>query len=440
MSERWARTVLSTYRWTGAAAYPVVGRFLAWRATRGMEDIGRRKERYGRSAIARPGGPLIWVHAVNDRETVAVTALVGRILALGINIVLTTGTVSSARVARERLGDRVIHQYVPLDMRPAVSRFLDHWRPDLAIIAESEIWPLTILELGARRIPVVLVNGRMSDRAYAGWRRWPWLAEALLENLSLVIAQSEKDAERFRSLGARPVSVSGNLKTDLEPPPVDELELHRVMSQIGNRRRWSALFTHSGEEVAAGQVHKMLLARFPDALTIVMPRDAGRGDDIETELTALGLNVARRSRRDKITGKIHVLLCDGVEETGLYMRLADVAFFGGSLCGRGGENPLDAIMLGAAVLSGPDFTHYKDVYQPLMNHGGVRLVKDKDMLAGAVNFLLRNEEARSRIVKSGAGALDSMRGALDVTIRGLEPFIHPLVVKARLDSGMRHRR
>ncbi len=440
MSERWARTVLSAYRWAGAAAYPFVGGYLAWRATRGMEDKGRHRERYGRASVARPDGPLIWVHAVNDRETIAVAALIGRILSLGIDIILTTGTVSSARIARERLGERVIHQYVPLDLKPAVSRFLDHWKPDLAIIAESEIWPMTILELGLRRVPVVLVNGRMSDRAFSGWKRWPWLAEALLENLSLVIAQSEQDSERFRTLGARPVAISGNLKTDIEPAPVNELELRRVLDQIGNRERWSALYTHPGEEVAAGEAQKLLMARFPDVLTVIMPRDASRGDALETELTALGLNVARRSRRDNISDKIHVLLCDQPEETGLCTRLTDIAFFGGSLYGQGGENPLDAVLQGAAVLSGPDFSHCKEIYQPLISHGGVRLVKEKDMLAGAVNFLLRNDEARHRIIKSGAEALETMRGALDTTIRSLEPFIHPLVVKARLDSGMRHRR
>lgn len=440
MSERWARAVLSTYRWMGALAYPFVGGYVAWRATRGMEDRTRYRERYGRTGTARPAGPLIWVHAVNDREMVAVSALVGRILALGIDVIVTTGTVSAARIARERLGGRVIHQYVPLDLKPAVSRFLDHWMPDLAIFAESEIWPMTILELGTRRVPVVLVNGRMSDRAYAGWRRWPSLAEGLLENLSLVVAQSEQDAERFRALGARPVAVSGNLKTDVEPPPVDELELRRVRDQVGGRRRWAALFTHPGEEAAAGEVHKLLAARFPDVLTVVMPRDAARGDAIEAELTAMDLVVGRRSRGDRVTDKIQVLLCDGPEETGLYLRLADIAFYGGSLYGGGGENPLDAVMLGAAVLSGQDFAQYKDVYKPLMNQGGIRLVRDRDMLAGAVNFLMRNEEARQRIAASGAAALDSMRGALDRTVRNLEPFIHPLVVKARLDSGMRHRR
>ena len=148
--------------------------------------------------------------------------LIERILDYGVNIVLTTGTVTSAQVAEERLGDRIIHQYVPLDLKPAVSRFLDHWQPDLAIIAESEIWPMTILELGARRVPQVLVNGRLSDRSFTSWKKRAYLAEALFENLAHVVAQSEVDGERFRALGARPVTVSGNLKVDTTPPPVDE--------------------------------------------------------------------------------------------------------------------------------------------------------------------------------------------------------------------------
>ena len=127
--------------------------------------------------------------------------LVESILGYGVNVVLTTGTVTSAQVAEDRLGDRIIHQYVPLDLKPAVSRFLDHWQPDLAIIAESEIWPMTILELGARRVPQVLVNGRLSDRSFKSWKKRAYLAEALFENLAHVVAQSEVDGERFQALG-----------------------------------------------------------------------------------------------------------------------------------------------------------------------------------------------------------------------------------------------
>src|SRR5690606_33645660 len=160
-------------------------------------------------------GPLVWIHAAGEAETAAVIGLVDTILSHGIGGVLTTRTVLSASLAAERLGDRVIHQFAPIDFKPAISRFLDHWQPDLPIMAESERWPMTILELGARRVPQILVNGRMSDRAFASWSKRSNVAEALFENFALVVAQSEIDAERFRRLGARPVKVSGNLKVDV---------------------------------------------------------------------------------------------------------------------------------------------------------------------------------------------------------------------------------
>jgi 3-deoxy-D-manno-octulosonic-acid transferase len=148
MSERRARAILTAYRLMGSAAFPLVGGYVAWRASKGKEERGRRRERYGVASRPRPDGPLIWMHAASVGETLAVAPLIDRLLDYGVHVVLTTGTVTSARLVGARLGDRVIHQYVPLDLRPAVRRFLDYWRPDLAIIAESEIWPVTILELG----------------------------------------------------------------------------------------------------------------------------------------------------------------------------------------------------------------------------------------------------------------------------------------------------
>ncbi len=223
MSERWARRMLGIYSLAGAAAYPLIGGYVAWRASRGKEDPKRRSERYGYPSRARPAGPLVWFHAASVGETLAVIPLVESIVSCGVNVVLTTGTVTSAGLVEKRLGERVIHQYVPLYLKPAVRRFLDFWQPDLAIIAESEIWPMTILELGARRVPQVLVNGRLSDRSYASWQKRHHIAEALFENLAHVVAQSETDGERFRSLGARPVTVSVGataLQVQFEAEPV----------------------------------------------------------------------------------------------------------------------------------------------------------------------------------------------------------------------------
>lgn len=440
MSERWARALLSTYRWAGAASFPFVGGYMAWRASRGMEDNARRHERYGRATAARPDGPLIWMHAARDAETLTIVPLVGRLLSYGMNIVLTTATVSSAELVAERLGDSVIHQYVPLDIKPALARFLDHWQPDLAIFAESEIWPMTLLELAARRVPQVLVNGRMSDKAFASWRRRATLAEALFERFAKVVACSDVDAERFQALGARPVTVSGNLKAEVVAPPVDELELKRIRNEMGERPRWSALWTSEGEEKVVGEVHKLLMNRHPDVLTVLVPRDPRRAGRLEAMLSGMGLKVARRSRKDAIAPQTHILLGDTAGETGLYLRLADIAFLGGSLDGGGGRNPLEAAVLKVAILSGQNIAYHGDLYAPLIAGGGVRLLRDGEMLAGAANFLLRNEKARREIGAAAAAAVESMRGPLERTVRELEPFVQPLVVKARLQVDAKNRR
>ena len=436
MSERWARAILTTYRWAGAAAYPLIGGYVAYRASKGKEDPARRRERYGTAGQNRPDGPLVWMHAASVGETIAVVPLIERILGFGVNVVLTTGTVTSAQVAHERLGDRIIHQYVPLDLKPAVSRFLDHWTPDLAIMAESEIWPMTILELGARRVPQVLVNGRMSDRSFARWHKRGYLAEALFENLAHVIAQSELDAERFLALGARPVTVSGNLKVDTVPPPVDDAELGRIQAEIGRRKVWAAVSTHDGEELASAEVHRMLKTRHPDVLTIIVPRHPDRADAIAAECAALGLTVARRSLTDKISPKTDIFLGDTIGEMGLYLRLTEIAFVGRSLTGQGGQNPLEPAMLGTAVLSGRNVTNFRDTYKTLVTAGAARFVRDKDVLAGAVNFLLTNPQERQKMIAAGASAVEELRGALNKTLQALEPFVNPLVLKARLGTGL----
>jgi 3-deoxy-D-manno-octulosonic-acid transferase len=432
MSERWARTLLSGYRLAGSVAFPVMGAYVAWRSSRGKEDHARRRERYGRASRPRPEGPLIWVHAASVGETVAVVPLVESILDYGIHIVLTTGTVTSAQVADERLGGRIIHQYVPLDLRPAVSRFLDHWQPDLAIIAESEIWPMTILELGRRRVPQVLVNGRLSDRSFKNWKKRPFIAEALFENLAHVVAQSEVDGQRFAALGARPVTVSGNLKVDTAPPPVDEKILNALERQIGRRPTWAAISTHDGEEKVAAEVHTMLHKRHPGLLTIIVPRHPDRATALAEEFTALGLSVARRSAGDKVTADTDILLGDTIGEMGLYLRLTEIAFVGRSLTSEGGQNPLEPAMLETAVLAGRNVQNFRETYQRLIDRGGAKLVRDRDMLAGAVNFLLLNEAARHDMMAAGMVTVDEMRGALAKTLRALEPYIQPLIVKSRL--------
>lgn len=434
MSGWWAKATLQTYRVMGSAMYPFMGPFLAVRARKGKEDRARRYERYGYPSADKPAGPLVWFHAASVGESMAVIPLIERVDSLGIATVMTTGTVTSAAVVKTRLPARTFHQYVPLDLKPAVKRFLDHWRPDLAVFTESEIWPMTILELSARRVPQVLVNARMSDRSYERWNGAPALAEALFDNFAHVVAQSQLDADRFRELGARPVTVSGNLKVDTEALPCDEAELAELKALIGERPTWIAASTHMGEEEVAARVHRTVAKRMPNLLTIVVPRHPDRGDDVERAIRAAGLTVARRSANEPLTERTNVYLGDTIGEMGLFLRLGAVSFIGRSMAAFGGQNPLEPAMTGTAILSGQHVHNFRDSYRNLLKAGGARLVRDEAMLAANVEFLLHNATERRRMIAAASETVRQMRGALERTVHTLDAYVFPLTVKRDLEG------
>ena len=431
MNSRIARFALSGYRIAGMAAYPFARPYLSYRAAKGKEDKRRRMERFGHPSANRPRGPLIWFHAASVGETLALVPLIREIRKRDIHVLLTTGTVTSAELSRSRLGDDVIHQYVPLDIKIAINRFLTYWAPDAAITAESEIWPVTMMELERRHIPQIRVNARMSDRSFGRWQKRSDIAEVLFSKMALVVAQSDIDAERFRDLGSWPVVISGNLKGDTDPPPYDDALLERYRKQIGNRKTWAAISTFDGEEKAAGTVHATIKSRNKQ-LTIIVPRHPERGDEVEALLKGMGLTVARRSRDDVITPETDIFLGDSIGEMGLYLRLTELAFVGRSLTAEGGQNPLEPAMLGCAVLSGAHVQNFRDAYQKLLRSGGGRIIRDAEMLAKAVHYLLVNDNERYKMIDAGHKVMQDMRGALSFTVKALEPYINPLTVTAKL--------
>ncbi len=432
MSSRVARLALLGYRLSGVVLYPLVGPYLTYRAMKGKEDKSRRLERLGYASLPRPRGPLIWMHAASVGETLAIMPLIRELRRREIHVLLTTGTVTSANLIRSRLADEVLHQYVPLDVKFPIKRFISYWRPDACITAESEIWPTTVSELARRGIPQIRVNARISDRSFERWRRRSTIAEALFEKMALVVAQSDLDAERFRDLGAWPVVVSGNLKSDTDPPPCDEALLARYRNEIGGRRTWAAISTFEGEEEAVASVHRALKPK-NGQLTILVPRHPDRADAVEAMLKDAGLSVARRSRDEPVTPETDVFLGDSIGEMGLYLRLTEIAFVGKSLAEAvGGQNPLEPAMLGCAVLSGPNVQNFRDAYQLLVRKGGARIVKDAEMLTKAAHYLMINDAAREKMIAAGHEAMEEMRGALASTVKALEPYINPLTVSARL--------
>lgn len=434
MSDLTTRILLGLYRRLGNTIYPFMGPFLAMRARRGKEDRSRRYERYGYPSADRPSGPMVWFHAASVGESMAVLALIERVHALGIHTIMTTGTVTSAEVVRKRLPKSTFHQYVPLDLQPAVVRFLEHWKPDLAVFTESEIWPATIEQLKVRRIPQVLVNARMSDSSFRRWTSANRIAERLFENFSHVIAQSELDARRYRDLGARPVSVSGNLKVDTKEIPFDRAEHERLRRELGRRPVWLAASTHRGEEEAVIKVHWMLKKQFPEIVTILVPRHPERGDEIEEMIRAASLDCARRSRKEHVRSVTNIYLGDTIGEMGLYLRLAPIAFMGRSLIGKGGQNPLEPASTGTAILAGKHVNNFRDSYRSLLANKGVRLVEDETMLAANLAYLLNHPGERDKMIAGAEKTLQEMRGALDRTIEILDAYVFPLTVKRKLEE------
>jgi 3-deoxy-D-manno-octulosonic-acid transferase len=416
---------LKVYRTSMSLLRPLAPLLLKLRERSGKEDPRRRGERIGIASMARPNGVLCWVHAASVGETNAVLPVIE---ALGnarpdLNFLLTTGTVTSAGLAARRLGPRAVHQYVPLDAPEYAARFLDHWKPDLAVFTESEIWPSLILETSARNIPIALVNGRLSHRSRRRWQRNKSTAMPLFGRFNIVLAQNDRLALGFSTLGARNVHSVGNLKIDAPPPPVDLNELERLKAALGARPVFAAASTHEGEEETIAAAHRALTRQFEDLCTIIAPRHPERGTALAESLKNLGFNVAQRSLGALPGPRTDIYIADTIGELGTLYALAPVAFIGGSLIDRGGQNPIEAVRHGVAVLTGPHWQNFRDAYRTLLRHEGAIEIKSAADIAAAVTRLYESPAELQRMRAGATQALSTLSGALDKTVAALLPYL-----------------
>ena len=421
---------LRVYRTLSSAAAPLAPLVIGQRLKQGKEDPARVDERRGMTSDARPHGPLVWIHGASVGEVLAAAALIERLRALNLRILLTSGTVTSAEIAATRFPPDVIHQYVPYDSPRYVSRFLDHWRPSLALFIESDLWPNLILTAAARRLPMVLINGRMSQRSFPRWQRMSATIAALLGAFELCLAQSETDAGRFRALGSRNVVTTGNLKLDVPAPPADDTRLQRLMALTRGRPVIVAASTHPGEEEILIEAHRELASYFPGVLSVIVPRHPARGESVAGMIAASGLRAALRSHEDLPTATTDIYVADTMGELGLFYRLAPVVFMGGSLVEHGGQNPIEAVRLGAAIVHGPHVFNFADVYDALDAAGGARQAT-RETLVRQIGQWLADPGARQASVDSAARVVEQLGGALDRTLAALEPYL----LQLRLEKG-----
>ncbi|MEM7422683.1 MAG: glycosyltransferase N-terminal domain-containing protein [Pseudomonadota bacterium] len=397
---------LAAYLAISQLAGPLASTILRRRLNRGKEDPLRVKERLGNPSLARPQGRLVWLHGASIGEAMSMQPLIHAILgASDATALVTTGTVTSARRVATVLPPRAIHQYVPVDTASAVRRFLDHWRPDLAVWVESELWPALVHQTAERTIPMALVNARLSARSAARWKRAPMMARSLLGAFRIVSAQDGETVARLRDLGID-AAQGGNLKAVIDVPPCDAAVLAEACNAVGDRPVWLAASTHPEDDaVVLGALERMT----PDVLCILAPRHPDRKARIVEMLNAASLSCALRSEGEFPGVKTRVWLADTLGEMGLWYRLAPVSLIGGGFGSQGGHSPFEGILLGSALLHGPDTANFAPVYRALENCAGSTSVTDGADLAKQVMTLLDDPELRESRVRNASAAHQAMR-------------------------------
>ena len=412
------------YRGLTTLAAPLLPIFLKRRAARGKEDLSRLSERYGIASKPRPPGTLIWIHGASVGEVLAALPLVqGLLTDKTRHVLITSGTVTSAKLLAERLPMRAFHNYVPLDTPAAVARFLDHWRPDAALFVESEFWPNLIVETGARGIPMALVNARFSERAHRGWSRMRGMAKAVLGSFDLVLAQDETVANRLADLGAHGIRITGSIKADAPLLPVNEPALKNFKRAIAGRPLFLAASTHPGEEDILFDSLAALRREQPNLLLVIVPRHPERGSAIAETATARGLETAMRSRGALPSSDTDIYIADTLGELGLFYRTTPFTYLGGSLVPHGGQNPLEPAKLGLAVLSGPHTQNFTAIFDALFAAQGMGRVADAAELIARARELLYDPALAKKLGLKARTAAEELEGALPATLAAVEMLL-----------------
>jgi 3-deoxy-D-manno-octulosonic-acid transferase len=426
--------LLPAYRLASAGVGLTGPLFLYWRGKLGRDDFSRRNERLGRPYLARPDGPLALLQAASAAHALVLPPLAEKLGQLGFTVLLSIGEESPGPFRAPRL-PLFLHQLAPLDAPQFMGRFLDHWRPDIVLIGGQEFPPNLIVEASRRKISLALVDAQMSARRFLVWGKFPGFAGSLLRRIDVCLAQTNTDAQRFAKLGMRKVQVTGNLKYDCVPAPVDQSALARLLAWIGTRPAWVADGVFPGEEEIAFAAHRLLARQFPDVLTVIVPHNSKRVFEIAQGAAKMGLTAGLRGseRENAPLPEIAIALASG--EAGLFLRGAGAIFAGKSLRHGGGKNPVEAARLGCAILHGPDVDDFEEIYASLDNAGGGALVFDAETLAKQLALLFFDKAELRAMARAAAETAEAFGGASTRTMQAIEPYLAQAIIAAREGEG-----
>ncbi len=408
--------------------------FRLWQ--RGKTNPGYRHhwaERFGRTPFRLSDS--IWLHSVSLGETIAAMPLMKHLVATypDTPILITTATPSGRAQIQKAFGDQVYCCYFPYDLPHAISRFLRRVRPTVLINMETELWPNALQQCQNLDIPVLLANARLSERSAQGYLRFPSLSRQMMTQLTQIAAQNENDAARFVRVGAPAdrVVATGNIKFDLTVPENLAALSEPLRAQWVDRPVWIAASTHEGEEQQVLAAHQQVLADYPNALLILVPRHPERFDATANLLVQQGFNAVRRSHGDPCTAECSVFLGDTMGEMMCFYVASQVAFVGGSLVPIGGHNLLEPAALKLPSLTGPHVDNFMEITQLLVNAGATRPIKDADDLADAVKALFADPALQSKMGQAGADIVERNRGAKVRLLAVMDAFIAPKMVSKK---------
>ncbi|MFO1391221.1 MAG: lipid IV(A) 3-deoxy-D-manno-octulosonic acid transferase [Agitococcus sp.] len=395
---------------------PFVYLRLLWRGRTTPAYAQNIEQRFGGHKKLPQGG--IVIHAVSLGETLASQPLVNALLTQYPNLplIITNTTATGAERARALWGDKVHQCYLPYDYSWAMRRFLEHSRPKLIIVMETELWPNLIDQAKQLTIPVMLANGRLSAKSATGYGKIPSLVTPMLQALTVLAAQDQDTAQRFQDLGAseNSIQVTGSLKFDLTIPDDLTLRADELKQQwlLQTRPIWVAASTHEGEDEIVLTAFKQIKQQFNNALLILVPRHPERFDKVADLIAKQGLSIARRSQQQAITTEVSVFLGDSMGELLLWFALADVAFVGGSLVSVGGHNPLEPAALAVPIVTGMTMFNFKQITEILLQAGALKQAANSQELAGVVCDWLNNPEQKQQAGQAALQVVNANKGAL----------------------------
>lgn len=387
--------VIGIYKALITAVFPLVkATYIRKRQRIGKEHPTRFNERLGLYEHPRPAGRLYWLHGASVGEAISMLPLIDKLLAEDseLSVMVTTGTLTSAEIMEKRLPERAFHQFVPFDVPLYAKRLMAHFRPDAVLWFESELWPSLLSEVRVAGVPLILVNGRISDRSFKTWSRFKPVAKELLSCFSLCLGQSEQDKERLAALGAVKADCVGNIKFAGMPLPADEKKMADLRAAVGGRPVFLVSSTHSDEEEQLAQYQPLLKKSIPDVLTIVAPRHPNRGGEVTQMYRQRGFVTAQRSKGEGITPETEVYVADTIGEMGLWYALAAVSFVGGSLIAHGGQNFMEAARDKNAVIVGPNMQNFAEMMARARRTDAVCQVSAAEEVIDETIRLLQNPE------------------------------------------------